>query len=59
EKVLEIEVLDDIPLGHKVALKDLNKGDVVIKYGEIIGEATRDIKRGEHVHVHNIKSRRW
>ncbi len=59
ENIVEIEALTDIPLGHKVALKDISKGEVIIKYGEIIGEATMDIKKGQHVHVHNIKSRRW
>ena len=47
---------DEIPFGHKIALKEIKKGEKVIKYGEPIGEATRDIKKGEHVHVHNIKS---
>jgi len=47
---------DEIPFGHKIALKEIKKGEKVIKYGEPIGQATRDIKEGEHVHVHNIKS---
>ena len=47
---------DEIPFGHKIALKEIKKGEKVIKYGEPIGQATRDIKKGEHVHVHNIKS---
>lgn len=47
---------DEIPFGHKIALKEIRKGEKVIKYGEPIGQATRDIKKGEHVHVHNIKS---
>ena len=47
---------DEIPFGHKIALKEIKKGEKVIKYGEPIGRATRDIKKGEHVHVHNIKS---
>lgn len=46
-----------VPAGHKFALKDIKKGENVIKYGEIIGEATRDIKKGEWVHTHNVKSR--
>ena len=37
-------------------MKEIKKGEKVIKYGEPIGQATRDIKKGEHVHVHNIKS---
>lgn len=47
---------DEIPAGHKFALKDINKGEYIIKYGEIIGRATEDIKKGEWVHTHNVKS---
>ncbi len=54
-----VKVLNDVPLGHKIALVDLKAGDKVFKYGEIIGLATKDIRRGEHVHVHNIRSCRW
>ncbi len=54
-----VQALDDIPLGHKIALVDIKRGERVIKYGVPIGVATRDIKRGEHVHVHNLKSIRW
>jgi (2R)-sulfolactate sulfo-lyase subunit alpha len=49
----------DVPLGHKVALKDIKNGDTVIKYGHDIGRAIADIKKGEHVHVHNLKTKRW
>ncbi len=49
----------DIPLGHKVALKDLNVGDTVIKYGVDIGKVVAPIKAGQHAHVHNIKTKRW
>ena len=44
------------PAGHKYALCDIPKGEYVIKYGEIIGRATQDIKAGEWVHTHNVKS---
>ena len=47
---------DNIPAGHKFALKDIKKGEYVIKYGEIIGRATFEIKKGEWVHTHNVKS---
>ncbi len=47
---------DGIPAGHKVAICDINKGEFVIKYGQIIGRATQDIKKGEWVHSHNLKS---
>ncbi len=56
---LSLDVLDPVPLGHKVALRDLGAGEQVIKYGIAIGRATRDIRAGEHVHVHNIKGERW
>lgn len=48
--------LNPIPFGNKIALVDIKKGDKVVKYGEIIGECTRDIRQGELVHVHNVKS---
>jgi (2R)-sulfolactate sulfo-lyase subunit alpha len=49
----------DVPIGHKVALTDIKKGDTVIKYGQDIGRAVADIAKGEHVHVHNLKTKRW
>ncbi len=49
----------DIPVGHKVALADLKKGDTVIKYGEDVGIVTADLKKGDHVHIHNHKTKRW
>ena len=48
--------LSDIPMGHKVALRDIRKGEHVIKYGFEIGEATEDIPRGGHVHSHNLRT---
>jgi (2R)-sulfolactate sulfo-lyase subunit alpha len=48
-----------IPIGHKVALKDLKPGDTVIKYGQDIGRMVGPAARGEHVHVHNLKTKRW
>lgn len=47
-----------IPLGHKFALTDIPSGASVIKYGEIIGVATRPIRAGAHVHLHNLQSLR-
>ncbi|MDE7377128.1 MAG: altronate dehydratase family protein, partial [Muribaculaceae bacterium] len=49
-----IEAFGDIPAGHKVALRDIAEGDVVIKYGFPIGHATQPIKAGEWVHSHNL-----
>ncbi len=54
-----LKVNTDIPIGHKVALKDLKKGDTVIKYGEDIGKMTGDAGIGDHVHTHNLKTKRW
>ena len=54
-----IEAAEDIPLGHKVALRDLDVDGSVIKYDRDIGRVTASIQRGEHVHVHNLKTRRW
>ena len=49
----------DIPIGHKVALKDLKEGNTVIKYGEDIGKMVGDAPKGHHVHTHNMKTKRW
>lgn len=49
----------DVPIGHKVALKDLKSGDTAIKYGEDIGRFVADVEKGGHVHVHNLKTKRW
>jgi (2R)-sulfolactate sulfo-lyase subunit alpha len=49
----------DIPIGHKVALKDFKKGDTMIKYGADIGRIVADASMGDHIHVHNLKTKRW
>ena len=49
----------DIPIGHKVALKDLAEGDTVMKYGEDIGKMIGAAEQGGHVHTHNLKTKRW
>jgi (2R)-sulfolactate sulfo-lyase subunit alpha len=49
----------DVPIGHKIALKDLKTGDTVVKYGQDIGRVVAPIAKGEHVHVHNLKTKRW
>ncbi len=54
----KIKLLSDIPMGHKLALKDIEEGEAVIKYGEPIGQSTGKISRGEHVHVHNVTSQK-
>lgn len=50
---------DDIPLGHKISLKDFKKDDTVIKYGEDMGVIVTDVSKGTHIHVHNAKTKRW
>ena len=59
QDAFEIKALQDIPLGHKIALKDHKVGDTVIKYGHDIGNVVADIKPGDHVHIHNLKTKRW
>lgn len=58
-KTIEFEVKNDIPIGHKLAIRDLAVDDSVIKYGEDIGRVISAIKQGEHLHVHNVKTKRW
>ena len=48
-----------IPLGHKIALAPAASGDTVIKYGHDIGRVVADYGIGDHVHVHNVKTKRW
>ena len=55
-RIEKIKLLSDIPMGHKFALKDMGKGEAVIKYGEPIGQSTARIAQGEHVHIHNVVS---
>ncbi len=59
DSTMSLLVAADVPLGHKVALSDCGEGDKIIKYGMSIGLATADIRTGEHVHTHNVRSARW
>jgi len=59
EPVTEINLVDDVPLGHKIAMRDMEAQKHIIEYGRPIGYASRDIAAGEHVHTHNITSLRW
>jgi altronate dehydratase small subunit len=54
----KVQLKQDIPFGHKVALAAIAKGADVIKYGKVIGETSAAITVGEHVHVHNVESKR-
>lgn len=56
--ILEAKLLDDIAFGHKLSLRRIRKGEEIIKYGEVIGVASRAIPAGEWVHTHNVDSAR-
>lgn len=58
EENMSVTVLQDIALGHKLALRPIHCGEEILKYGTVIGRATRDIQLGEHVHVQNVESTR-
>lgn len=55
----QLKAKADVPIGHKVALADIKAGDTAIKYGEDIGKFIADVEKGGHVHVHNLKTKRW
>lgn len=58
ENILEVQITETIPYGHKFVMKAMVKGEPILKYGEVIGTATEDIAVGQHAHVHNIESTR-
>ena len=57
-KEVSLPALEDITIYHKLATRDIAKGEPVVKYGEHIGVASSDIKAGDHVHVHNVEGHR-
>lgn len=59
DTTVRLKALQDIPIGHKVALTALKTGDTVIKYGQDIGKMVGSAAKGGHVHVHNHKTKRW
>ena len=59
DDTITLKALDDIPLGHKIALKNIKNDETVVKYGHDIGRAVAPITPGRHVHVHNVKTKRW
>ena len=59
DRTISVKAVQEIPIGHKVALKNMAVGDTVYKYGVDIGKVVAPIKAGEHAHVHNIKTKRW
>lgn len=58
EEAVVVTLLDDIPPNHKLAPVDIKSGEPIVKYGLDIGRASCDIRKGQHVHVHNIESNR-
>jgi (2R)-sulfolactate sulfo-lyase subunit alpha len=59
DTTVRLKALQDIPIGHKVALADLKTGDTVVKYGQDVGKMVGAAAKGAHVHVHNHKTKRW
>ena len=53
-----VRVIGDVPYGHKIAVRDIKAGEHIMKYGQSIGVADVDIKKGEYVHIHNMKALR-
>jgi len=58
DRSVSVILLQDISFGHKFALTDIQQGDAIIKYSEVIGLATEPIRQGEHVHIHNVESQK-
>jgi hypothetical protein len=58
DEIVAITVKAPIALGHKIALRAVEPGEPIRKYGEVIGVASQRISPGDHVHVHNVRSRR-
>jgi altronate hydrolase len=54
-----LTVRDPVPRGHKVATRTIARGEAVLRYGQVIGFATRDVAAGEHVHTHNVSLREF
>ena len=54
----EVKLLQDVPFGHKLCIRDTQAGADVLKYGQVIGKASRPLKVGEHAHIHNVESAR-
>ena len=59
DKTIKIKSINEISLGHKIALQDFKVGDTILKYGHDIGKVVDSIKKGDHVHVHNVKTKKW
>lgn len=58
DDTVDVTVSETIPFGHKFALMDIEPGELIVKYGEVVGLATKKILKGEHTHVHNVEGPR-
>lgn len=58
DQTFVVELKEPIEFGHKFAVDEVKKGQEILKYGEVIGLAIKDIAIGEHVHVHNLEGKR-
>ncbi|MGB3906555.1 MAG: UxaA family hydrolase [Anaerolineae bacterium] len=58
DDTVDVTVSQTIPFGHKFALMDIEPGELIVKYGEVVGLATKKILKGEHTHVHNVEGPR-
>ena len=59
DKTVQFKAGSDIPIGHKLAIRPLQPNDTAIKYGVDIGRVIAPVAVGEHVHIHNLKTKRW
>lgn len=59
DETVSLKSVDAVPLGHKIALSDLEKDATVLKYGHDVGRTLAEIGAGRHVHTHNLKTKRW
>jgi (2R)-sulfolactate sulfo-lyase subunit alpha len=59
DETISLKALDAVPLGHKIALRNIKNGETILKYGHDVGRAVADIGKGQHVHTNNLKTKRW
>ncbi|HYA62997.1 MAG TPA: UxaA family hydrolase [Candidatus Sulfotelmatobacter sp.] len=59
DETITLRSQDAVPLGHKIALREIRSGETILKYGHDVGRAVADIGKGHHVHIHNMKTKRW
>ena len=59
DREIKVRAHSDVPMGHKLAIRELKANETVVKYSVDIGRAVAAIKVGEHAHVHNIRTKRW